>query len=212
MRLVKVNYLYLFILISFCLVYLHFLRFSSYQTQTILISDLLTNQYRLSKQDIENKLSNYPSLTVSLIPIQSLKARYYFNQGEMIKAHNSLDIGLKDNPYMVYSHYLKARIYLSENRILKSLEYLRKGFAISKNAPYLSSLYFALLSQLNLTNELVMIFPELQESEDSDIWKFYYLSLKNSVGVDVKFLKSVVNTASINLGISELEFIHNSEN
>ena len=212
MRLFKVNYLYLFILISFCLVYLNFLRFSSYQAQTILISDLSNNRYSLSKQDVENKLSIYPSLTVSSIPIQSLKARYYFNLGEIAKAHNSLEIGLKDNPYMVYSYYLKARIYLSENKILKSLEYLRQGFAISKNAPYLSSLYFALLSQLNLTNELVMIFPELQESEDSDIWKFYYLSLKTSIGVDAKFLKSVVNTASRNLGISEQEFIYNSEN
>ena len=212
MRLVKFNYFYLFTLFSFCLVYLNFIRFNSFRDQVVLLSDLSNNTYDFNINKLSNKLYPYPSLTVSSIPISSLKARYQYNSNQIERAHKSLDEGIKHNPYMIYSHYSKARIYLSENKILKTLDYLRKGFEITPNNTYLTPLYFTLLSQLNLKDELVGAYDTIVGLNNLELWKFYFISVKNLKHKDDNFLILVLETATSSLGISRQDFLINVNN
>jgi len=192
-----------FIMISS--VYLQNSVFNSYKFQKILLSDLSNNTNSFSLSQIKD-IPEYPSLAVNSIPIKSIKARYLLDYDQIIMANEFADEGLIINPYIVYSYYIMARILLKERKLYKSLDYLRKGFEISKNVDYLSSLYFSLLSSLNLKKELIDAFDKIIESDNPDIWKFYYLSIKELSDSNQDFIDIVVKTASKQLNLSYLEF------
>jgi len=169
------------------------------------LSDLSNNTNSFSLSQIKD-IPEYPSLAVNSIPIKSIKARYLLDYDQIIMANEFADEGLIINPYIVYSYYIMARILLKERKLYKSLDYLRKGFEISKNVDYLSSLYFSLLSSLNLKKELIDAFDKIIESDNPDIWKFYYLSIKELSDSNQDFIDIVVKTASKQLNLSYLEF------
>ena len=108
---------------------------------------------------------------------------------------------------MIYSHYLKARIYLSQNKLISSLEFLREGFKISPNNSYLTPLYFTLLGQLNQKEELIGVFDTISGINNLEVWKYYFISLKNINQLEDKFLSLVIDEAVLSLGISMESFL-----
>ena len=88
---------------------------------------------------------------------------------------------------MIYSHYLKARIYLSQNKLISSLEFLREGFKFLPNNSYLTPLYFTLLGQLNQKEELIGVFDTISGINNLEVWKYYFISLKNINQLEDKF-------------------------
>ena len=207
MRFFKFNYFYLLTVVSLIIVYLNLLRFNSFQNQVNLIEDLSNNTYEFNVENLLNKSYPYPSLTVNSIPINTLKARYLINLNQIDEALRSIDEGLRYNPYMIYSHYLKARIYLSQNKLISSLEFLREGFKISPNNSYLTPLYFTLLGQLNQKEELIGVFDTISGINNIEVWKYYFLSLKNINQLEDKFLSLVIDEAVLSLGISMESFL-----
>ena len=207
MRFFKFNYFYLLTVVSLIIVYLNLLRFNSFQNQVNLIEDLSNNTYEFNVENLLNKSYPYPSLTVNSIPINTLKARYLINLNQIDEALRSIDEGLRYNPYMIYSHYLKARIYLSQNKLISSLEFLREGFKISPNNSYLTPLYFTLLAQLNQKEELIGVFDIISGINNIEVWKYYFISLKNINQLEDKFLSLVIDEAVLSLGISMESFL-----
>ncbi len=207
MRFFKFNYFYLLTLVSLFIVYLNLLRFNSFQNQVNLIEDLSNNTYEFNVENLLNKSYPYPSLTVNSIPINTLEARYLINLNQIDEALRSIDEGLRHNPYMIYSHYLKARIYLSQNKLISSLEFLREGFKISPNNSYLTPLYFTLLAQLNQKEELIGVFDIISGINNIEVWKYYFISLKNINQLEDKFLSLVIDEAVLSLGISMESFL-----
>lgn len=207
MRFFKFNYFYLLTIVSLIIVYLNLLRFNSFQNQVNLIEDLSNNTYEFDVESLLNKSYPYPSITVNSIPINTLEARYLINLNQIDEALRSIDEGLRYNPYMIYSHYLKARIYLSQNKLISSLEFLREGFKISPNNSYLTPLYFTLLGQLNQKEELIGVFDTISGINNLEVWKYYFISLKNINQLEDKFLSLVIDEAVLSLGISMESFL-----
>ena len=206
MRFFKFNYFYLLTTVSLIIVYLNLLRFNSFQNQVNLIEDLSNNTYEFDVENLLNKSYPYPSITINSIPINTLEARYLINSNQIDEALRSIDEGLRYNPYMIYSHYLKARIYLSQNKLISSLEFLREGFKISPNNSYLTPLYFTLLGQLNQKEELIGVFDTISGINNLEVWKYYFISLKNINQLEDKFLSLVIDEAVLSLGISMESF------
>ena len=207
MRFFKFNYFYLLTTVSLIIVYLKLLRFNSFQNQVNLIEDLSNNTYEFDVENLLNKSYPYPSITINSIPINTLEARYLINSNQIDEALRSIDEGLRYNPYMIYSHYLKARIYLSQNKLISSLEFLREGFKISPNNSYLTPLYFTLLGQLNQKEELIGVFDTISGINNLEVWKYYFISLKNINQLEDKFLSLVIDEAVLSLGISMESFL-----
>lgn len=207
MRFFKFNYFYLLTTVSLIIVYLNLLRFNSFQNQVNLIEDLSNNTYEFDVENLLNKSYPYPSITINSIPINTLEARYLINSNQIDEALRSIDEGLRYNPYMIYSHYLKARIYLSQNKLISSLEFLREGFKISPNNSYLTPLYFTLLGQLNQKEELIGVFDTISGINNLEVWKYYFISLKNINQLEDKFLSLVIDEAVLSLGISMESFL-----
>ena len=85
--------------------------FESLKGQMYLLQDFNTNQYNLALNEVENITPNIPNITVTTIPINSIKARYFVQNKKYDKALKLIESGTNANPYLFYSEILKSQIF-----------------------------------------------------------------------------------------------------
>ena len=202
----KILSLILFFLLSIFTCYLNNLRNESFKNQKLLLYDLNNGVFNYNLDQINSVNVNYPSLSINTIPLKAMKARYLINFGQNQEAISLLESSIKENPFSQYPLYLISTEFYKTGKLTTALKYLRIGFEINQNTPYLSSFYFSLLSSLNLKKELTDAFDKIIESDNPDIWKFYYLSIIELSDPDQDLIHSVVKTASKKLNLTKLEF------
>ena len=99
----------------------------------ILLQDFNSNKYNLPLNRVDNIVPEIPNITVTTIPINSVKARYYTNAKKYDKALELLDKGTKANPYLFYSEVLKSQIFEEKTNLIVQ-NFMRKkllsGFQI----------------------------------------------------------------------------------
>ena len=93
-----------------------------------LLQDFNTNKYNLSLNRVDNIVPDIPNITVTTIPINSVKARYYFNAKKYKKALSLIENGTKANPYLYYSEILKSQIYEEQGKTDSAKVYAKKAF------------------------------------------------------------------------------------
>jgi len=106
------------VLISFFLISFAFLSifvlyntFISFRYQLILRQDSDARSYSLTKEEIED-IPFFPNISITTLPIESMKAKYYIYNGELAEGIKLLKQGASVNPYIFYSDYLLAHYYL----------------------------------------------------------------------------------------------------
>ena len=67
--------------------------YKSLKGQMFLLQDFNTNSYNLALNKVDNIVPNIPNITVTTIPINSVKARYYFNAKKYKKALSLIEKG-----------------------------------------------------------------------------------------------------------------------
>ena len=92
-----------------------------------LLQDFNSNQYNLHLNKVDKIVPDIPNITVTTIPINSMKARYYFNAKKYDKAIELIEKG-KANPYLFYSEILKSQIYEELGKIDSAKFYAKNGF------------------------------------------------------------------------------------
>ena len=83
---------------------------------------------------IDHITPEIPNITVTTIPMKSIKARYYFNAKKYDKALALLNDGSKANPYLFLSENLSA-IFLRQSKIDSAYVNARKAFYGLPNVP-----------------------------------------------------------------------------
>ena len=102
--------------------------YESLKGQMILLQDFNSNKYNLPLNRVDNIVPEIPNITVTTIPINSVKARYYTNAKKYDKALELLDKGTKANPYLFYSEILKSQIFEKQGRTDSAKYYAKKAF------------------------------------------------------------------------------------
>ena len=102
--------------------------YKSLKGQMFLLQDFNTNSYNLALNKVDNIVPDIPNITVTTIPINSVKARYYFNAKKYKKALSLIEKGTKANPYLYYSEILKSQIFEEQGRIDSAKVYAKKAF------------------------------------------------------------------------------------
>ena len=102
--------------------------YKSLKGQMLLLQDFNSNQYNLSLNRIDNIVPEIPNITVTTIPINSIKARYYVNAKKYDKAISLLENGTKANPYLYYSEILKSQIFQERGQLDSAKFYAKKAF------------------------------------------------------------------------------------
>jgi len=102
--------------------------YQSLKGQMFLLQDFNSNQFNVPLNQVDTLVPEIPNITVTTIPINSLKARYYVNAKQYDKALELLNKGTKANPYLYYSEILKSQIFQEKGQIDSALVYAKKAF------------------------------------------------------------------------------------
>lgn len=152
--------------------------YKSYQQQYYMLSDFNTN-YFTREIDFENFIDDYPNISVTTLPLSTLKAEYYVAQNKIEDAVRLFQKGLKANPYIGRSESRLADIYYSYDFKIDSAHYYsdRAYFLRPLNSKHflvhLKS--FAVKNQIEeLDNAVKKMSDNLIKSNDQ--WKEKYLS------------------------------------
>ena len=119
--------------------------YKSLKAQMIILQDFNSNQYNIPLNQIESFIPSIPNITVTTIPMDAIKARYYFHYNKYDKALEHLEISKKQNPYLMYSELLMSQVNLAKGNILESKKYAKKAFFNLPNNNLHTSHYLQLL-------------------------------------------------------------------
>jgi len=130
LELFKKKYYLIFLIFLFLIptLYINNSVYNSLKGQTFLIQDFNSNQFNVSLNQVETIVPDIPNITVTTIPISSIKARYYINAKQYDKALELLDKGTKANPYLYYSEILKSQIFQEKGQMDSAMFYAKKAF------------------------------------------------------------------------------------
>lgn len=151
--------------------------YQSLKGQLFLLRDFNNNQYSVTMDKIDHITPDLPNITVTTIPMKSIKARYYFNANKYDKALALLDQGIPANPYLFYSENLKAQIFLKQGKIDSAFVNAKKAFyGLPKNALH-ASVYAQVLQLKRDKEALNKAFDVLSVKSGNLIWKNFLIVL-----------------------------------
>ena len=151
--------------------------FQSHKGQLFLLRDFNTNKFSITLDKIDQITPELPNITVTTIPMKSIKARYYENAKKYDKALALLDEGVAANPYLFYSENLKAQIFLKQGKIDSAFVNAKKAFyGLPKNALH-ASVYAQVLQLKRDKEALNKAFDVLSIKSGNLIWKNFLIVL-----------------------------------
>ena len=149
--------------------------YQSLKGQMILLQDFNSNQYNLPLNQVDTVVPDIPNITVTTIPLNSVKARYYVNAKQYDKALALLDKGTKANPYLYYSEILKSQIFQEKGQIDSALVYAKKAFFGLPNNDLHASRLINLINLKRDRESLEEAFELLTNKNKENNWKNYLI-------------------------------------
>ena len=164
--------------------------YQSLKGQLFLLQDFNTNKFSITMDKIDYITPELPNITVTTIPMKSIKARYYFNAKKYDKALALLDEGIPANPYLFFSENLKAQIFLQQGKIDSAFVNAKKAFyGLPRNALH-ASIYAQTLQIKRDADEALKVFEVLSSNSGNLIWKNFLVVLSQIVpSGDANFVK-----------------------
>ena len=151
--------------------------YKSHKGQLFLLRDFNTSKYTIPTNKIENITPDMPDITVTTIPMKTIKARYFINANKLDKALELLNEGIPANPYLFISENLKAQVYLKQGKIDSAYFNARKSFyGLPKNALHASTYAQALQTKRDV-NEAKKVFDVISKKSGPTIWKNFLIVL-----------------------------------
>jgi tetratricopeptide (TPR) repeat protein len=154
--------------------------YKSLKGQMFLLQDFNSNQFNVPLNQVDNIVPDMPNITVTTIPINSVKARYYVNAKKYDKALALLDRGTNANPYLFYSEILKSQIFQEQGKLDSAKVYARKAFFGLPNNDLHASRYINLINITRDKKALEEAFDLLTYKNKLVNWK-NYLIIANSI-------------------------------
>ena len=149
--------------------------YESLKGQMFLLQDFNSNQFNVPMNQIDTLVPEMPNITVTTIPINSIKARYYFNAGKYDKAIALLEQGTKANPYLFYSELLKSQIYMGKGQMDSASVYAKKAFFGLPNNALHASHYMDIINKTRDRKALEEAYELLVSNNDINNWRNYLL-------------------------------------
>jgi len=154
--------------------------YDSLKGQMFLLQDFNSNQFNVPLNQVDNIVPDIPNITVTTIPINSVKARYYVNAKKYDKALALLDRGTNANPYLFYSEILKSQIFEELGQLDSAKVYAKKAFFGLPNNDLHATRYINLISITRDSKALEDSFELLTYKNKAVNWK-NYLIIANSI-------------------------------
>lgn len=172
--------------------------YQSLKGQLFLLRDFNTSKYSIPISKIDNITPDLPNITVTTIPMKTIKARYYINANKFDKALELLNQGIPANPYLFISENLKAQVFLKKGQIDSAFVNAKKSFyGLPKNALHAST-YAQVLQIKRDLDETKNVFNVISEKSGPTIWKNYLIVLSQlAPSGDKDFVKYASRAAEL---------------
>ena len=157
----------------------HIISFISLTKQGQLLYEFNNAQYNMTRAQLDDISHDFPNLTETAMPIKSMKARYYYLQGNKEEAYQMLDEGARDNPQIYFSENLKAQFLFNEGKIDSAYVYAKKAFeGLPNNMPHYDMYMKTLVAKRDFT-ALDRTFEQMVSLAGNQkiIWTIYIRSL-----------------------------------
>lgn len=168
-----------FLVIGFLLVlpsiYINNKVYESLKGQMFLLQDFNSNQYNVPLNQVDQIVPDIPNITVTTIPINSVKARYYVNAKKYDKAMALLEEGTKANPHLYYSEILKSQIFQEKGQLDSAKVYAKKAFFGLPNNDLHATTYINLINLTRDRAALEEAFELLTAKNKPANWKNYLI-------------------------------------
>jgi len=169
-----------FILIALVLgISVHIISYISLTKQGQLLYEFNNAKYNLTRSQLDNIPHDFPNLTETAMPIKSMKARYYYLQGNKEEAYQMIDQGAKDNPQIFFSENLKSQFLFQEGKLDSAYVYAKRAFeGLPNNMPHYDMYMKTLVAKRDLTS-LDQTFEKMISLAGNKkiIWTIYIRSL-----------------------------------
>ena len=152
----------------------------SHINQLVILNDFNNNTHNIPLNKIESLVSKIPNITVTTIPMDAIKARYYFHYEKYNKSLELLKTSKNQNPYLSYSDALESIIYDKQKDFAKAIKSAEIAFYnLPKNNFHITQ-YINLIIKLKDKVALEKAFKLLTRNNDLLGWK-NYLSALNQI-------------------------------
>ena len=158
---------------------IHIISYNSLTKQGMLLYEFNNAQFNMTRAQLDNISHDFPNLTETAMPIKTMKARYYYLQGNKKEAYEMIDKGAKDNPQIYFSENLKAQFLFSEGKIDSAYFYAKKAFeGLPNNMPHYD-IYMKTLVAKKDFNAIDEVFKKVKNlaGDTKIIWTIYIRSL-----------------------------------
>jgi len=149
--------------------------YKSLKAQMFLLQDFNSNSFNVPMNMLDQIVPDIPNITVTTIPINSVKARYYVNAKKYDKAIALIEKGTNANPYLYYSELLKSQVFYSMGRLDSAKVYAKKAFFGLPNNTLHTSNYLNIISQTRDREALDGVFELLTRNNNYNNWKNYLI-------------------------------------
>lgn len=161
----------------------------------ILLNDFNTNKYSARIQELEAMDLSIPNVTVTTIPLKSLKARYYLNNKQYDKALKNLKSTDNSNPYLFFTDYLKSKVYEQKGDIDSAYYYSKIAFFGLPNNTLHSANFVKLAMQKKDLASIEKAADQLIESQSSLNWQNIITAFIDIAGSGNQKLMKLTNRA-----------------
>ena len=145
--------------------------------QMTILRDFNSNQYNVPLNQIESFVPQMPNITVTTIPMDAIKARYYNHYGKYDQALAALEKSINANPYLRYSEILMSQIYSKKGDIEKAKKYAKIAFENLPSNDLHASTYINTLMQTKDKKGLIEAFELLTKDNNKNKWQNYLIAV-----------------------------------
>lgn len=189
------GYPFLLIILLLPVSYVSYLTYKSMKAQMILMRESNTDA-KEPTEVIASMLPKIPNISVTTLPIESMKARYYYRDKRYDEALALLDKGIKANPYIYYSEFLKAALYFSTDKMDSAYKYGKMSFYNWPRASNYYRNYIAILGKQKDTAEINNAFNTYVKYRNEPFaWNTFLMGMLQSKGRGDQRLLNLADSA-----------------
>lgn len=154
----------------------------SYTQQYIMLTDLNDDTFFKRDWEFIDKIeTEFPNLSITAIPLSSLKAQYYLVNDSIVEGFNLVEKAISDNsnPYVGYPEAIKAKLFNTVGIVDSAVHFSRKSFKLLPRNPFHFSELSRSLTYSKKYDSITEYFKKIKYKPYEPNWRIYLASISN---------------------------------
>ncbi len=171
----KLIFGFIVIVLTLPAAYYTFFSYISLVAQDKILSDLTNQPSKLTVNEVRNAYYEVPNLCFTARSMDEIVGKYYYENKNYEQAIKFLDKGSAASPYVMYSEFLKSKVYYDMNQMDSSFKYANMAFF---NRPRVKDFYQMLIAVSSKRADTATITNAFRlfskyRTKDPDAWNLY---------------------------------------